>query len=146
MVHVLCNPGLRSRHWEKMSASIGTNIAPDSSTTLRKVLKIDFTPYLEEFEAISAGASKEYSLEKAMQRMVEDWDEVFFNTTVYRDTGVSILTSIDDIQTNLDDQIVKTQTMRGSPFIKPFEDRIKVRVTATILTYVRTYIHIYMCI
>jgi len=61
-----------------------------------------------------------------MQRMEEDWDAIIFNTTLYRDTGVSILAAVDEIQTTLDDQIVKTQTMRGSPFIKPFETEIKV--------------------
>ena len=67
---------------------MGINISPDSSTTLRKMLKNDFGPYLEEFESISASASKEHSLEKAMQKMVDEWDEISFNTTMYRDTGV----------------------------------------------------------
>uniref|UniRef100_A0A4W6E2V4 Dynein axonemal heavy chain 12 n=1 Tax=Lates calcarifer TaxID=8187 RepID=A0A4W6E2V4_LATCA len=125
VVSILCNPGIRARHWDQMSKIVGYDLTPNSGTTLRKVLKQNLTPYLEEFESISAAASKEFSLEKAMQTMMHIWDGVSFHHQPYRETGVSILTALDEIQTMLDDQIVKTQTMRGSPFIKPFENEIK---------------------
>ncbi|KAI7794029.1 dynein axonemal heavy chain 12 [Triplophysa rosa] len=126
LVSILCNPGIRPRHWEQMSEVVGYDLTPDSGTTLQKVLKQNLTSYLELFESISVGASKEFALERAMQNMVEVWDSVSFQHFPYRDTGVSILSSVDEIQTMLDDQIVKTQTMRGSPFIKPFQKEIKV--------------------
>lgn len=65
--------------------------------------------------------------------MKEDWEQVVFNTLEYRDSGVSILSALDEIQTILDDQIVKTQTMRGSPFIKPFEEEAKVRLVPDVV-------------
>ncbi|KAA3675897.1 dynein heavy chain, axonemal, partial [Paragonimus westermani] len=124
-IGILCNPGIRKRHWEQMSLIAGTDLTPDSGTSLAKMLQLNLNQYMEEFSGISAGASKEFTLETNMKKMREDWAEVVFGLTPYRESGISILASVDDIQQMLDDQIVKTQTMRGSPFIKPFEVEIK---------------------
>lgn len=49
---------MRTRHWKQLSEIVGYDLTPDSGTTMRKVLKLNLTPYLEKFEVISAGASK----------------------------------------------------------------------------------------
>lgn len=55
---ILCNPGITVRHWEQMSEIVNYDMMPNSGTTLRKVLKQNVTPYMEQFETISAAASK----------------------------------------------------------------------------------------
>ena len=54
----MCNKGMRSRHWSKMSELMGFDITPNAGTTLRKVLKLDIAPHMEMFEGISAAAAK----------------------------------------------------------------------------------------
>ena len=56
--------------------------------------------------------------------MKSDWDVIELNLVAYKDTGLNILSSIDDIQVLLDDHIVKSTTMKNSPFIKPFETEL----------------------
>ncbi|KAK7101371.1 hypothetical protein V1264_019760 [Littorina saxatilis] len=132
LIGIMCNPGLRDRHWSQMSEIADMDLMPDAGTTLRKVLKLQLDPFLVQFDSISGSATKEYSLEKATAKMQGEWEGVMLNLAAYRDSGISILSSVEEIQALLDDHIVKTQTMRNSPFIKPFEADIK-RWEATLM-------------
>ncbi|VUZ52820.1 unnamed protein product, partial [Hymenolepis diminuta] len=125
VIRILCNPGMRQRHWDVMSRIANRDLTPDSGTSLSKMLQLNLEPFMDQFEGISVGASKEHTLEVNLLRMRDDWKDVCFNLTPYRELGVSILASVDDIQQQLDDQIIKTQTMRGSPYIRPFESLLK---------------------
>lgn len=57
--------------------------------------------------------------------MQGEWAGVKFDYIKWRETGTCILRGLDELQMLLDDQIVKTQSMRASPYIGPFEDRVK---------------------
>lgn len=54
---------------------------------------------------------------------LQEWQGLDVRLVPYKDTGTSIVSGTDDIQTILDDQIVKTQAMNASPFVKPFAAR-----------------------
>ncbi|XP_029805794.1 dynein heavy chain 3, axonemal [Suricata suricatta] len=121
ILSISCNPGMKDRHWQQISEIVGCEIKPTETTCLSNMLEYGFGKFLDKLEPIGATASKEYSLEKNLEKMKSDWANMTFNFMKYRDTNTSILCAVDDIQLLLDDHVIKTQTMCGSPFIKPIE-------------------------
>ena len=69
-------------------------------------------------------AGKEYAIESALNKMVQDWENVSFEIQPYKQTGTYIIKVAEEINQQLDDHIVLTQSMSFSPFKKPFEERI----------------------
>ncbi|XP_028155786.1 dynein heavy chain 7, axonemal [Ostrinia furnacalis] len=124
IIQTLGNPGMKARHWEKISEIVGFPIIVDDELSLAKVIDFNLVDYIEKFESISEAATKENNLEKALDKMMKEWADLRFEILPYKDTGSYILSSVDEIQLLLDDHIVKTQTMKNSPYIKPFEDVI----------------------
>ncbi|XP_073479664.1 dynein axonemal heavy chain 3-like [Aquarana catesbeiana] len=124
LVTALCTPGIKPRHWNLMSEKVGFTITPHESTILFEVLQFGLEKYLDDLNQISSQASKEYALEKALNKMKTDWEYACFSFSTYKDGNSYVLAAVDEIQVLLEDHIVKTTTMKGSPFIAPFEKEI----------------------
>ena len=84
LVQTLFNPGLRDRHWEQISAVIGRPFKPDDDTNLNKVIEMDLMQFIPRLEQISEAASKEFSLERALEKMKKDWQTVSFLSSCRR--------------------------------------------------------------
>ncbi|KAL3667786.1 hypothetical protein V7S43_007337 [Phytophthora oleae] len=124
VIQSLASPALQERHWEKLRHTIGFEEA-EEELTLQLLLDRGITQHLETIQEIGTFAEKEYSLQKNLSSMIAEWEKVEFQTAPYRETGTYLLRSTDDIVALLDDHLVKTQTMRGSPYIKSIEKDCK---------------------
>ncbi|KAL3321293.1 Dynein heavy chain 3, axonemal, partial [Cichlidogyrus casuarinus] len=125
LINVVCGPGLLPRHWEQMSEVVGIKLEPTTETDLKYFFSVIPLEDCQKLEEIGAAAAKEYQLQTSMMKMKEEWKNMKFELLLYRETGVSILSAVDDIQLLLDDHIIKAQTMKGSPYAVPFEKEIK---------------------
>lgn len=101
VVSIMCNPSLRDRHWDDMSDVAGFDITPDAGTTLRKMLNFNIAEKIESFEIISIGANKELQLQKNLASMMDEWNNVMFPTGPYKETGITILLNLEEIEVKI---------------------------------------------
>jgi dynein heavy chain len=69
LITALRNPGLKDRHWSKISSIVGASVRPDERFSLCVALSMGLKVHLTQIEEISASASKEYSLEKSLDKL-----------------------------------------------------------------------------
>lgn len=138
IIRALCNPGLKERHKDQIVALIkGNDDCKDiANQRLDNFKQLNIEQYKNELEEISDTASKESGNETTMKTMKTDWKELEFTCKPVPDKDSYILEggAIEKIQEKLDDHIIKTQTMKGSPFAKFMLDSISVWETMLMKT------------
>ena len=144
LISALRTQGLKERHWKTISEKIGIELRAEEQMTLANLLDLEVDKHLDEILEVTQVAAKEFSLESALAEMEDAWKPPVsvnpfceFICNPHR-SGTFTIGGIDDVMQLLDDQIVKTQTMLGSPFIaylkKPTEEwEKKLKFTTEIL-------------
>ncbi|NWU63519.1 DYH1 protein, partial [Pterocles burchelli] len=138
LIQGLCNPGMRSRHWEMLLKDINVDIELEPSLTIGRCLDMNLLDHIESITKVAEIAGKEYAIENALNKMESEWKSVLFTVMLYKDTGTFILKDTDEASQLLDDHIGMVQSMGFSPFKKPFEKRMntwenKLKMTQDVL-------------
>ncbi|GMI07902.1 hypothetical protein TrRE_jg5473 [Triparma retinervis] len=128
IIIALCNQGMRERHWNDVvsnSDNIPSSFKIDETLTYNAIMETGIPNNIEAITKISEKAGKEYNIEQALDKMVEQWKPVHLFIDAYRETGTSILKGADEYMALLDEHITMTQAMTFSAFKGPFEERIE---------------------
>ena len=70
LIHAMLNPGMRERHWRKVKDDAGRSVQPNEMSTLHSLIEQQVGDHLAVIQEASETASKEHSLEKALDRML----------------------------------------------------------------------------
>ena len=123
IVEILSNPGLKQRHWGKIQNALSAQF-DWTNVTLKDIIAKGVEAHKDEITDVSDLASKEYSLEKSLNKMQEEWKKQEFVVVIKKETDIKLLsgTRLEEMQMMLDEHIVTAQQIRANPFVKPMEE------------------------
>lgn len=92
---------------------------------LEDLLELGIMDHIDTIEEISERATRELALETAKRIMEREWDDIKFQLAPYKETGVSIMINNEPIWELIDEQIMKSISMCGSPYIEFMEKEMQ---------------------
>jgi len=103
---------------------LGIKIILSSTLNFKKCLVLGVQNYIEEIKEISDNASKEYTIEIALNKMMDEWNGVKLQLLPYNDKDMYISTISDRELQMLDDHILITQQLSLCSFKGVFEEQL----------------------
>nr|XP_055054184.1 LOW QUALITY PROTEIN: dynein axonemal heavy chain 2 [Misgurnus anguillicaudatus] len=121
----LRNPAMRERHWDQIRQEVQQPFDPDSADfTLEKIVSLGLDHHAERINDISGAASKELSIEQALEGIVKTWEVTSLDIIAYKDKGHHRLRGTEEVFQTLEDNQVTLSVMKASRFVKAFEKEV----------------------
>ncbi|XP_069776188.1 dynein axonemal heavy chain 2 isoform X2 [Narcine bancroftii] len=121
----LKNPSMRERHWNSIKDEVQKMF--DHTTddfTLERIIDLGLEQYADVIGTISSAASKELSIEMALEAINKTWEVTTLDLVPYKDKGHYKLRGTDEIFQTLEENQLTLSTMKSSPYLKAFEKQV----------------------
>ena len=87
LMHAVCNQGMRDRHWDLVAEETGIEVSGESTASLKYLLENEILEFLPRMVEVSDQASREWSIEKALSKMLTDWADLELELADWKETG-----------------------------------------------------------
>ncbi|KAK0159286.1 hypothetical protein PV328_010182 [Microctonus aethiopoides] len=139
LVQSLRNPGVKEQHLEKIAEHTKITALCTPNVTLANLLDSGIMNYKNIIMDIAGNAAKEYSIEAALEKMMNEWANTQMDIIPYKNTETFIMKISDETLVMLDDHILNTQQLGFSPFRGALENTIikwerKLKLTREVLS------------
>ncbi len=131
LISSLCNKDLEARHWVNVCDVFGVKEInrQDKKFTLSYFESSDIFKSKEKMERlkdVAQRATQEAMNKRSLEDMIKMWDEQVFQTKDWKKTGTYVLlgANVDEVLILQDEHLLKTQTMKGSPFAEVIRGKI----------------------
>jgi dynein heavy chain len=124
LFQILGNQDLKARHWKQIFDSLNYT-KTHFDVSFNQLLSLDIVSKYNELEEVSNRASGEQLIEMQLENIQKIWANLNFSIVNYADYKNQYrISGVDEILTNIDDNLLSLQTMLGNKFVIQIKDQV----------------------
>jgi dynein heavy chain len=124
LIAELADDSMRDRHWDMIKAKLGVQFTIDENLLLRDIYNLNIGKYQEDVEEITDQARQEAKMEKTLGKLDGTWNDIEFEFTAHKDSGVHMIRLGEDNFDMLENDQQAVNGMFASRYLATFEERI----------------------
>ena len=125
MIVALRTKGLNIRHWRSINKNLGCQLEPRMLTLFKLVcFKFYEQDKLKILKNICEIAQKEYNIQITIESVEKDFKNLEYKLELFQHTKTYIILEIDELNSNLEEYLLKMTALKTNPYVKNFIDRV----------------------
>ena len=127
-IQALTDKSMRDRHWKALQEIVGVKLnLREDEFKLADLLDANILPHADDIEDLTSGAVKEAQVETKLAQIAEEWEDLNFNFTEFKNKGNVLLepATTGELIERLEDSQMSLGSMATNRYSAPFKTGVQ---------------------